>query len=71
MNDTALDSAIAIKLFIGSAAELPLSIEPELRYEWIADTLKRTKYLYLKKSEKGKLIANKLICRYWYNDYYK
>ena len=44
MNDTALDSAIAIKLFIGSAAELPLSIEPELRYEWIADTLKRTKY---------------------------
>ena len=53
MNDTALDSAIAIKLFIGSAAELPLSIEPELRYEWIADTLKRTKYLYLKKSEKS------------------
>ena len=53
MNDKALDSAIAIKTFIGSAAELPLSIEPELRYEWIAATLKRTKYLYLKKSEKS------------------
>lgn len=53
MNDKALDSAIAIKSFIGSAAELPLSIEPELRYEWIAATLKRTKYLYLKKSEKS------------------
>ena len=53
MNDKALDSAIAIKSFIGSAAELPLSIEPELRYEWIADTLKRTRYLYLKKSEKS------------------
>ena len=53
MNDKALDSAIAIKTFIGSAAELPLSIEPELRYESIAATLKRTKYLYLKKSEKS------------------
>ncbi len=53
MNDKALDSAIAIKSFVGSRVELPLSIEPELRYEWIADTLKRTKYLYLKKNEKS------------------
>jgi len=53
MNDKALDSAIAIKSFIGNAVELPLSIEPELRYEWIADTLKRTKYLTLKKNEKS------------------
>ena len=53
MNDKALDSAIAIKSFMLSTAEMPLYVEPERRYEWITDTLKRTKYLYLKKNEKS------------------
>ncbi len=53
MNDTKLDSAEAIKAFLGSADKLEFQVTKEKRYEWIAGTLKRTNYFKLSKKDKG------------------
>ena len=53
MNDTKLDSAEAIKAFLGSADKLEFQVTKEKRYEWIAGTLKRTNYFKLSTKDKG------------------
>ena len=53
MNDTNLDSPVAIKAFLAGTSNLVLSVCKEKRYEWIARVLKSTHYFKLKKKEKS------------------
>jgi len=53
MNDSELDSPKAIKTFLGGTDKLRFSVPKSNRYEWIANTLKRTNYFKLTKKDKG------------------
>ncbi len=53
MNDSKLDSPAAIKIFLGGTDKLAFQIAKASRYEWIAQTLKRTNYFKLSKKDKG------------------
>ena len=48
-----LDSPSAIKTFLSSIGNTELTVSKENVYEWIAGTLKKTGYFFLKKKEKS------------------
>lgn len=53
MNDTQLDSPSAIQSFLGVAGKLSCQVAKADRYTWLAATLKRTRYVTLRKREKS------------------
>lgn len=53
MNDERLQGPEEIKSFLEGMQSIPLNIEKEKRYEWIAHTLKNTCYLELKRKDKS------------------
>lgn len=56
MNDTKLDTPVAIQTFLSGTEKVDFKVSKEVRYEWIAGTLKRTNYFKLSKKDKGPII---------------